>query len=423
MTHREVTVIADDLTGAADCAAAFAFSLATSVCLDHDPGDAGVDAVAVDTDSRGEGVDTAIARTRAAAALAMRWGSRVLYKKIDSTLRGHIGAETAAALAVMGEGSSPGRRPIVLMSAAFPATGRTMRSGRVLVGGAPLDAMPVALLEAAGLRAVGVAAAGAGSGPKGLAGAIARLAAEGVDAIVGDASCDADLRAFADAGAHLSRPVLWAGSGGLARHLTEALGLRAHARSGAHAFETTAAALAAAGGPTLVLVGARTAIAHAQAAEIARDGTVGTIVVPRETLLAGVDGPGWRAAAADVARTLRAGDACVVIEPHGTDSDRVDRELAGALGRLSAVPTPIGALVATGGDTARAALRARGIEGFRLLGEIEAGVPLGIAEGASGAEARPPLRIVTKAGGFGDLASLARACASLRTLATRSVAR
>ena len=84
MARLLVTVIADDLSGAADSAVPFAAAgLATWVFLDRDPGEGDVAVAAVDTDSRAEGIDVAVARTRAAAAAAFGAASRVLYKKME----------------------------------------------------------------------------------------------------------------------------------------------------------------------------------------------------------------------------------------------------------------------------------------------------------------------------------------------------
>src|SRR6266404_9236036 len=166
----EVTIIADDLTGAADCGIVFAVAgLPTFVSFGHlrtnvlDGWDE-TRVVAVDTDSRGLAVGAAVERVLGAAREACRTGSRVLYKKIDSTLRGNVGAEIEATHRAVVEARG---RALVILSPAFPSTGRTVRDGRVLVNGIPLDqtelwqksgmtgpADPVAMLSAAGLQTV-----------------------------------------------------------------------------------------------------------------------------------------------------------------------------------------------------------------------------------------------------------------------------
>src|SRR5919206_4013026 len=107
----DAAVIADDLTGAADCGIAFAAAgLPTFVAVGVAPAPASAQVVAVDTDTRRGGAADAAERTRAAAAQAVAQGARVLYKKIDSTLRGHVGAEIAAAARAAEDAGRP--RPL-----------------------------------------------------------------------------------------------------------------------------------------------------------------------------------------------------------------------------------------------------------------------------------------------------------------------
>jgi uncharacterized protein YgbK (DUF1537 family) len=55
----------------------------------------------------------------------------------------------------------------------------------------------------------------------------------------------------------------------------------------------------------------------------------------------------------------------------------------------------IRALILTGGETACALLGQLGVDGIRLLEEVETGVPLGVTTGAV------TLAVITKAGAFG----------------------
>jgi uncharacterized protein YgbK (DUF1537 family) len=61
------------------------------------------------------------------------------------------------------------------------------------------------------------------------------------------------------------------------------------------------------------------------------------------------------------------------------------------------------ALVLTGGDTAVGVAQRLGATGVLLEGEVEPGVPVGTLIGPR------PYRVVTKAGGFGDPATLLKA--------------
>src|SRR5437868_14381797 len=133
----ELAIIADDLTGAADCGIAVGLAgLPTFVAFGKKtpPGEAQV--LALDTASRAASPEEAFRRVHAAAKDVWGRGARTLYKKIDSTLRGHVGEEVAAAVAA---GKEAGRRPVVIAAPAFPALGRTTSGGRVFVDGVLLE--------------------------------------------------------------------------------------------------------------------------------------------------------------------------------------------------------------------------------------------------------------------------------------------
>lgn len=131
-----VGVITDDLTGAnATAALLWRRGLRTAAlptlkwpaaCL------AAYRCVCINTESRLLPVDAARRRVRQAADLIMEHGGRVLGKRIDSTLRGHIGAELEGALEAVGQ------RMVAVVTAAFPASGRTMMDGHLLVHGVPV---------------------------------------------------------------------------------------------------------------------------------------------------------------------------------------------------------------------------------------------------------------------------------------------
>lgn len=416
MTVLAVAVIADDLTGAADCGIAFAGAgLATFVAFGDRPAPAGTDVLAVDTDSRREPEGEAVRRARAAAERAARDGARALYRKIDSTLRGHVGPELAATLAAWA--AARRERPLGLLAPAFPGTARTTVGGRVLVKGVPLaetevwrdarmavPAEPVEQLRAAGLRADVVPLAEVRAGPDALAGALERRAAAGTDAVVCDAETEEDLAALARAGARLARPVVWTGSAGLARHLPAALRLAPSAAGAARPRPPAA-------GAVVVVVGSRSSVAREQARVLAAEPGVTRVVLEPRVLLAGEGTPGWPAG--ELGRALAGGDDVLAVvgeEPVGTERGP---ELAAAAARLVAPHAArLRGIVATGGDVARALLAALGATGVHLAGEVEPGVPLGVADSA------PALGVVTKAGAFGTPATLSRCRAALR--ATRS---
>jgi len=413
----DVTVVADDLTGAADCGIAFALAgLPTFVSIGNAPAPDSAQIVSVDTDTRRLGRKEAAEKAGEAARDAYRRGSLQLYKKIDSTLRGHVAAELATTFRSAADLAGD-EAPLVILAPAFPGTGRTTRDGQVMVSGVPLEesevwrksgmtgpADPVAMLRQAGLQAESVRLATVRAGSNDLRVALSDLIGRGVQVAVCDAEQEDDLRRIAEAGAKLRWPVIWVGSGGLARHLPAALGLRP--RAGADSRPRLP------DGPILALVGSRSTVARDQARLLAAEEGVATFELDVDLLLGGTGGPQWARAAADLRRALAAGQDAVLVTHLGSTIDlEIGPAVAEALGRFaSASAEQIGGLIATGGDIARAVLGSLGAGGLHLLGEVEPGVPIGLAD------ARRPLPVVTKAGAFGTPETLQRSRAALKRL-------
>ena len=130
-TGRQPTVgiLADDLTSAADGAGPFVMrGLRASIGRGELP-QRDLQVVAIDSGTRSVSASEAGAR---AAALTAQLASRgILYKTVDSTLRGHVSVEIEASF------KASGRRTLVF-APAFPAAGRTTIGGIQLVDGMPV---------------------------------------------------------------------------------------------------------------------------------------------------------------------------------------------------------------------------------------------------------------------------------------------
>ena len=128
-----LAILADDLTGACDSSVPFARrGLATRVLLAPRPVAVGpadrVDVVAVDADTRRLSRRLAVSRTTVAARALRTAETTRLFKKVDSTLRGHVGPEILACLRAWDT-------PLALLCPAFPATGRWVQGGEIFVNG------------------------------------------------------------------------------------------------------------------------------------------------------------------------------------------------------------------------------------------------------------------------------------------------
>ena len=206
----ECLLLADDLTGACDAAVHFALRgrrSAAGVSLRSDPRGAQVWAVNAESrDLEPEALEARIAEARESLPVGP---DTIIFKKIDSTLRGNAGMESMAALKAFGCDVA------VFTSSAVPAMGRMVEEGWLRVAGSTGFA-PVEL--AGWLHAQGVKECAHTR-----AGAVADAAASGAKLVSLDAICDSDLdRAVAEALA-LQRRILWVGSAGLAAALARAL--------------------------------------------------------------------------------------------------------------------------------------------------------------------------------------------------------
>ena len=129
-SSHSIAIVADDLTSAADGAAPFvARGRAAAVGRGRPPRQAGA-VVAVDCGSRSASCSAAAARV--AAVTARLAGHDVLYKTVDSTLRGHVTAELEACFKASG-------RKTLVFAPAFPAAGRTTVGGIQRVDGVPVS--------------------------------------------------------------------------------------------------------------------------------------------------------------------------------------------------------------------------------------------------------------------------------------------
>ena len=132
----KIAIVADDLTGALDAAVPFAdLGLGMSVGLQIEAAGALADSdmpvVSVDACTRHLPPARAAAVVREATERLLALDQRLPFKKMDSTLRGNVGAETLAALA------GSGRRSAIIAPAA-PRLGRRLSGGRLLVNGEPV---------------------------------------------------------------------------------------------------------------------------------------------------------------------------------------------------------------------------------------------------------------------------------------------
>ena len=423
-----VLIIADDLTGAADCGVMFRGFGVEAVVLLCKPGRHTIDSaelriaevVAIDGDTRCLGA----AQAEDAVRRLLLWCSDsdgrgddcpLLFKKVDSTLRGNVAVELAAALRSRRARIPPPARVGVVFAPAFPALGRTTVNGRQLVFGLPLRETELwssertrppeeitQMLAEAGLSCAMIDLALVRGEMSGLESAMIRRTHE-VDVLVCDAETEEDLEAIARSAMLLDKGTIWAGSAGLARSIANASGFRPAIDS----FPRQSC-----DGSTLFVVGSQATASREQADVLAAAPDLACYrVTPR--MSAEKQRSEWEEKATQIATSLANGrDVLVRFDETETCANDHDRKVARSVAQMLALcAAHVGALVATGGDTARAILDAWDIQRLTLLGEVEPGLPYSVATCGN-----REILVLTKAGGFGTRDTLVHCREFLRRL-------
>jgi D-threonate/D-erythronate kinase len=402
----DTLILADDLSGAADCASACLNGGTPPLVLIDPQGDhSDARAVAIDINSR------ALAPCEAGIAMAgavtrfLRADTRLLYQKMDSTLRGNWATETASALRAAS--ALANQQMFAIVAPAFPAAGRTVVGGRGMLNGVALEktetwawealtrsAQPAAWLAAEGLRVVLASIEEVRLGPDHLA-AFAEHSTV-ADAIVCDAETEGDLGSIAGAALALTRMPLCVGSAGLMRAL-------ARMRAPSPAASAPQGSIATAG-PVVILVGSASQVSQAQVRRLAEERPVSAIMIAPSALRGGPASNLMLAYAERIDTVLTSGEDIAVAVDSGQGTDLKDgQQLTRALAELVAPRLHrVGGLIATGGETARAVLTQSGVSGLRVRSEVEPGIPLSSALGSVN------IPVVTKAGAFGDGRTLIR---------------
>ena len=405
--------IADDYTGASDLANTLTRAGLRTVQTIGVPADdlalPEVDAVVVSLKSRAIEAGLAVSRSRAADKWLRGRGARhVLFKicsTFDSTDAGNIGPVMDALRADCGEAA-------VLVTPAFPETGRTVYQGNLFVGAVPLNESPlkdhplnpmhdsnlVRVLARQSRTQIGlVDLATVAPGPDAVRARLAEFAGKGIGAAIIDAVFDRDLETIGlvAAGHRLS-----VGASGIGLGLARALVSTGKVKSAAAISEAGAGV----GGPAACLAGSCSQATLRQIASAEK--VMPVLHLDPDRILTGAD---------EVQRALswarpRLADGPVLIASSSTPEQvaalqaRHGRDTAGhaieqAMADIAENLVKLGVrrLIVAGGETSGAVVDRLEIPGFLVGAEIAAGVPVLRAVGAHAGE----MMLALKSGNFG----------------------
>ena len=380
-------ILADDLTGAADSAARCdQAGLPATISLEPPAPPLPMGALAFTSDSRHLTPQAAAKRVRQVVAhlqdVPAHW-----YKKIDSTLRGHLGPELDALLESL-------ERPCAVICPAFPGQGRGLRAGYLVAPGVPDRSLhlPSLLREQSRRRVAFVP-----QSPH-LAQDLAAARRQGAELLVVDGLSENHLARILDGVKAALPQALLCGSAGLVGVWAQRLATERSAGSeeGSGRGEAGRQGLPR---PVLALVGSGSAMAHRQMAVLAGSGLgVDRLQLDEETEAADL------AARLDPARKI-----WLLHLPPPPEGARLDgpeaRSWAQRLARAGLAALALrwpATLLLVGGDTAMTLLRALGVARLVVQAELEPGMPL--CQGVDG-QGRS-LQVLLKAGSHGQAESL-----------------
>jgi uncharacterized protein YgbK (DUF1537 family) len=413
-----IAVVADDLTGAADTGVQFCPAVGPVYLtgLDHDTihwAGAGTAGVSLYTNSRHVDAGTAGKRVGRAAEQLRKLAPGRVYKKIDSCLRGNLGAELDAMLE-----ASPAKASFV--APAYPEQGRTTVNDIHKIDGLPvaeteigrdplspvLESRLSRLLNEQSRLSVGhVGIDCIKGGESSICREVRKLLEQGACHIVFDSTENSHLDAIVGCALTCFKndEILLAGSAGLAAGLVRSMefaGLDTVRRAAAKRPRT---------GRWLFVCGSASSIMAVQAANLARGKDLPHAILEPAFLAGGPTGKEYRHCVDGLAQLWSGSSLILSIKSgressgHGENPEEIIAGMTGLVELLLGSSSPQG-LFLSGGDTAERVLHEIGATGLLLHEEILPGLMLGRVAGGN----FDGLSVVTKAGAFGDPEALVK---------------
>lgn len=424
-----IAVIADDLTGANDTGVQFArYGLSTSVLLEYDPTSISeLDTIVIDTDSRSLTALVAYNRVKKAAEFVKGSSFEIIYKKIDSTLRGNIGVELDAVYDTF-------QPDFILVAPAYPQNKRNVINGCLLLDQTPLHSTEFAkdpktpitdsfipnLIEKDSKYKVGLMTVE--DLKNGIESKLEEYYTKNIPYILFDSSSEEDLEVIAELLGKTKYNFIWAGSAGLATQLVKKIQCNKNPQV------TIGVPLE----PVLLVVGSVNKKNKKQLELLLTQPGIKGIRLNSPRFL--ID---EKSKQEEINRILVEANRAFTNNCHVvlfTSSEEDEIKAANYYGNLNGksstmvsdcISEVIGSITAhlvdkfgiqrlflTGGDTAKKACVSIGINRFDLIDEIETGLPLGVFIGNNNKK----IYAITKAGGFGSDMALLHSLEALKNV-------
>lgn len=412
-----LAIIADDLTGANDSGVQLArHGLKTTVLFDMDNESVrNYEAVVFDTDSRSINQLDAYEKVKQVAEFLTQAGFKSIFKKLDSTMRGNIGAEIDAIYDVL-------QPDFMMIAPGYPKNNRSICQSIHYLNGVPLGETEIAkdpktpvtasylpdLLKQQTEHTIGtITVDDLAQGAAHIGDLLKNYSERRIAYLIIDSTEEHHLEQILSYTKNLPYEFAWVGSAGIANYLPAHYGLPVKQNN---------LDIPANDGPILTVIGSVNKNSRAQLDVLLQ--TTNTYAIAFESYKAVSDeaekeqeiNKVFEAAyakakeghdvviystgeTADIEQAWQAGEA------NGLNHTEVSNEIVKAIGAICSkllAKECFHGVTMTGGDTAKQICSLWDIKGFELLDELEIGVPISKFLGVEN------LYVITKAGGFGS---------------------
>ena len=409
----KLAVIADDLTGANDTALQFAKrNINSSVEINFMQSELSEDkeVIVADTDSRDLDKQMAYQKVKAICEEMFKYNIKCVYKKIDSTLRGNLGAEIKAVDDVFNP-------EIVIIAPAYPINQRITIGGYHLLEGKPIELTEIAHAPKTPVKKSYLPAILQEQVNEDIAVVDFKLLRQGVELtskkihefinegkrwLVCDIIEEENFITLMDA-VRGYKNILWVGSAGLAEYLPYfynwtgnkelSMGKRKGsvlvcAGSVSHTTQNQVQTLLNQREISLVKIDMAKLLENKDVELVEKSQKINELIAQQQNILLAT-----AQSDDDVKKAVAVG------RKYNLSGKEVSEKIANIIAELikNIEVNKLSGMVLTGGDMAVHICRAIGVNSIKVISEIDNGVPLGYIE----SENLEKLFIVTKAGAFG----------------------